>query len=118
MKIKCVYCQSEARQVKDGRTRSGSQQYRCRACERRYTPEPKQAGYPDEVRLRAVQMVADGMSYRQVGRQLGVVHRTVGLWVADYAAQLPAPEQPPQPIAVIEQDELFTFIGRKKSQST
>jgi hypothetical protein len=63
-------------------------------------------------------MYADGMSLRQVARHIGAVHRTVGLWAQAHAAQLPAAEQPPQPIAVIEQDELFTFIGHKKSPRT
>jgi transposase-like protein len=114
----CPYCQSESGQQKNGRTGSGSQQYWCKTCGRRYTPEPKQAGYPDAVRLQAVRMAADGLSLRQIGRHLGVVHRTVGLWVQAHAAQLPAAEQPPQPIAVSEQDELFTFIGSKKSRRT
>ena len=113
----CPYCHS-GEAVKDGRTPSGSQMMRCKGCGRRYTPEPKVHGYPDALRRQALRLYTDGLSFRQIGRHLGVAHRTVALWVKAPAAQLPAAAQPPQPLAIIEQDELFTFIGSKKSPPT
>jgi transposase-like protein len=115
---KCPYCQVEVHQMKAGRTEAGSQRYRCGVCQRRYTPEPKEHGYPDEMRQQAVKLYSDGMNYRRIGRQLGVDHVTVMLWVKAHADQLPA--QPPQPeqAGVIEMDELFTFVGQKKTKST
>jgi transposase-like protein len=113
----CPVCESNSVH-KAGRTRFGSQQWRCKACKRRFTPEPKAQGHPDPLRQQAVKLYADGMSLRQIARHLGVAHRSVGLWVQAHAAQLPPADQPPQPIAVIEQDELFTFVGSKKTSST
>jgi transposase-like protein len=82
-------------------------------CGRKYTPEPKQHGYPDEVRKQALQLYVDGMNLRRIGRHLGLHHRTVSLWVKASVANLP--ETPvPEEVKIAEMDELFTFIGNKK----
>ncbi|MFC1936506.1 helix-turn-helix domain-containing protein [Chloroflexota bacterium] len=48
---------------------------------RRYSPDPKQHGYPDEIRKQALQMYVDGMNFRRIGRHLGIHHSTVSMWV-------------------------------------
>lgn len=116
--MKCPYCQAEDHQMKAGRTEAGSQRYRCGRCQRRYTPEPKEHGYPNELRQQAIQLYADGMNYRQIGRQVGVDHVTVMLWVKAHADQLPSTPPQPSEVGVIELDELFTFVGTKKTKST
>ena len=86
-------------------------------CSRKYTPEPKEQGYSDEVRQRALQLYVDGVNLRRIGRILGLHHRTVSLWVKANAARLP--EAPvPKEVQTAEMDELFTFIGNKKTGST
>lgn len=115
----CPYCQRTENQVKAGRNKSGSQRYLCKVCQRKYTPEPKQQGYSKEVRHQALQMYVDGMNFRRIARTLGVAHRSVINWVNAHAAQLP--DRPPTPadeLEVNELDELFTFVGSKKTQST
>lgn len=86
-------------------------------CNRKYTPEPKERGYSEEVRLQALQMYVDGMNLRRIGRHLGIHHRTVSLWVKAHAARLPAAPLPEE-VQEAEMDELFTFIGDKKTGST
>ena len=68
------------------------------------------------MRQQAVRLYADGMNFRQIARQLIVNPQTVINWVNAYAASLP--EGPPLPaeVAVIDQDELFTFVGEKKTR--
>jgi hypothetical protein len=57
------------------------------------------------------------MNLRRIGRHLGIHHRTVTLWVQAHAASLP--EAPlPEEVKEAEMDELFTFIGNKKTGST
>jgi transposase len=114
---KCPHCQKTEHQHKTGKTEAGTQRYRCMFCNRKYSPEPKQQGYPDEIRKQALQMYVDGMNFRRIGRHLGLHHRTVSLWVKAYAANLtdlPMPEE----VKTAEMDELFTFIGDKKTGST
>ena len=114
---KCPYCQATTRQNKAGKTVSGSQRYRCMHCQRKYTPKPKQHGYSPDLRKRAVKMYVDGGNFRRIARHLGVNHQTVVNWVTAHAETLP--EAPvPENVNEAEMDELFTFIGSKKTQST
>jgi transposase-like protein len=112
----CPYCQSTVRQVKKGRTPSGSQRYRCRACGRTDTPAPVPQGYDAPTRQQALRLYADGINLRRIGRTLGVVHQTVANWVAAHADALPdQPPQPADPVETAELDELYTFVGDKKT---
>jgi transposase-like protein len=115
--ISCPHCQQTENQVKVGFNASGSQRYKCHNCNRKYTPNPKENGYPQEIRLQAVQMYVDGMNYRRIGRTLGVNHQSVINWVNAHVAQLPDdPPLPDSPLEVAELDELFTFVGAKKTK--
>ena len=73
--------------------------------------------YSDEMRLQAVKLSVDGMNYRRIARHLGVDHKTVINWVKAYVVQLPAAERP-EDVNNAEMDELFTFIGSKKTAFT
>jgi transposase-like protein len=86
-------------------------------CKRKYTPDPKPQGYPESLRKRASEMYVDGGNLRRIARQLKVHHRTVALWVSDHAEALPAAPMPSE-VKEAEMDELFTFIGDKKTKST
>lgn len=86
-------------------------------CDRKYTPEPKPKGYPAEVRKRALQLYVDGMNLRRIGRHLGLHHSTVSLWVEAHSSALPEPPVPDE-VKEAEMDELFTFIGDKKTKSS
>ena len=72
-------------------------------CQIKYTPEPKIHGYGDDVRKQALQMYVDGMNLRRIGRQLGINHRTVSLWVKASAASLPE--------ALQDADALVLLVG-------
>ena len=113
----CPKCHRTDRQNRAGKTGSGSQRYRCMYCRIKYTPEPKPWAYDESVRRKALALYVDGMNLRRIGRHLGIHHRTVSLWVKAQAAGL---SQPPVPEEVkeVEMDELFTFIGEKKNEST
>ena len=115
--MKCPHCHETTRQNKAGKTDAGSQRYRCMHCKRKYTPAPKLQGYPESLRKRAAEMYVDGMNLRKIGRQLKVHHRTVALWIVERAETSPNAPLPPE-VKEAEMDELFTFIGDKKTEST
>jgi len=69
------------------------------------------------MRKQALQLYVDGMNLRRIGRHLGIHHRTVSLWVKARAASLPEAPLPGE-VKEAEMDELFTFIGNKKTGST
>lgn len=115
--MRCPNCRSTKRQVKNGLNKSGSQKYLCQECSRIYTPEPKPNGYPDEIRLLAIRMYVEGNSYNAIARILKVNPQSVVNWVKHYTAKLPAAPVPSQP-KIAELDELYTYIGKKKTKST
>jgi len=115
--IPCIHCCSPAT-VKAGRNRSVTQRYQCAACRRYFTPLPKEQGHGASTHEQAVRLYLEGMSFRAIGRLLGVVHQSVANWVAAYAARVPTdPTDHPLPDAegegTVEVDELETFIGGK-----
>ena len=62
-------------------------------------------------------MYVDGINLRRIGRILGVNHQSVANWVKAHSEKLPVPPVPDQ-VENAELDELFTFIGDKKTKST
>jgi transposase-like protein len=115
--MNCPKCSATVKQYKIGTTSAGSQRYRCFICHCKYTPEKKPRGYAPALRKRAVQYYVDGLNLRRIARQLGVHHRTVSDWVKAHAESLPEPPMPEE-VKTAEMDELFTFIGQKKTEST
>jgi transposase-like protein len=115
--MKCPYCESQSKQYKAGQNRSGSQRYLCKDCQRHYTPEPNTNGYSDEIKHQAIRLYVDGMNLRRVARHLGVNHQSVANWVNAYATHLPDAPQP-EDVDIIEMDEVFTFLGEKKTRSS
>ena len=115
--MKCPKCRTSERQVKNGLNKSGSQKYRCRACGTVYTPEPHENGYPAAARLLAIRMYLEGSSYGSIGRVLKVNPQSVANWVSAYTAKLPKAPLP-EKVKKAELDELFTFVGKKKTKST
>ncbi len=96
-------------------TKAGSQRYKCKVCDRKYTPEPEEQGHDQATRLRVLKLYVDGNNLRRIARQVGVSHQTVANWVNAHAATLP--DEPPQAgneVEVVEMDELFTFVEAKK----
>ena len=115
--MQCPRCSARTKQYKIGFNRSGSRKYRCGVCERTYTPEPNKRGYPEALRLQAIKLYLEGNSLRSIGRILKVTHQSVSNWVEAYSKQLPKPDLSEKP-QVAELDELYTFIGNKKTSST
>lgn len=62
-------------------------------------------------------MYVDGAGLRRTGRQLGIHHQTVANWAKEESEHLPDTPVPAE-VKTAEFDELFTFIGDKKTGST
>jgi hypothetical protein len=78
-------------------------------------------GYGAAIREQAVKMVVDGANYRRTGRYLQVNHQSVINWVNAATADLKPEAAPRPPVGaedVVELDELYTFVGSKKTKST
>jgi len=99
---------------KAGRNPSGSQKYQCKICRRITTAERKLIGHDEQTRQMALRMVAEGMSRRKIGRVMGISAQSVSNWLAEYVKTLPEPAKPTT-TEVTELDELYTFVGDKKT---
>ena len=58
----------------------------------------------------------EGNSYGAVARILKIHPQSVANWVKDYVAGLP-PAPLPSKVKKAELDELYTFVGKKKTKS-
>ncbi len=65
----------------------------------------------------AIRMYVEGNSYHAISRILKVNPQSVVNWVKHYTTKLPAAPVPKKP-KVAELDELFTYVGKKKTKST
>ena len=111
----CPTCGATQDQVRDGRTGAGSQRMRCRQCNTRYTPQAHPHGYAANVRATALRMVSDGINLRRAARQLQVHHTTILHWKRQAAQHLPDTPAQPRMVHQVELDELYTFVGDKKT---
>ena len=64
----------------------------------------------------AIRMYVEGSSYGSIGRVLKVNPQSVANWVNQYTAKLP-PAPVPKKVRKAELDELYTYIGEKKTKS-
>ena len=65
----------------------------------------------------AIRMYVKGNSYRTIARILKVNPQSVVNWVKRYTEGLPNAPVPKRP-KVAELDELFTYVGQKKTKFT
>lgn len=64
-----------------------------------------------------MEMYVDGNNLRRIARHLKVALQTVACWVTDLAEALPHAPLPNE-VREAELDEMYTFIGDKKTKST
>jgi transposase-like protein len=81
MIVTCPYCRAVSGQVKAGFNASGSQRHLCRACRRKYTPEPRPRGHPTDVRLHAILLYSRGAPLRQIAALVGVSRQSILNWI-------------------------------------
>jgi transposase-like protein len=115
----CPFCNSNEKQIKSGKNRCGSQRYLCQECRKTYTPEPKQQGYGEEVKEKAVRMYVEGINFRRIGRLLAVNHQSVVNWVNQYHVRMCGKAEEKVILSkpeTIEMDELWTFVSEKKTK--
>jgi transposase-like protein len=115
--MECPKCGETKRQNKDGRTKAGSQRYRCKLCGFRYTPEPKEKGYEEEIRLQALRLYLDGVSLRGVSRILEVNHQSVANWVNTYAQHIPM-DLPPSVLEMAILDGIYTVPDTNRDNTS
>jgi transposase len=114
--LTCKHCGWE-KLVKHGLAR-GKQRYWCKGCSRHFVEGDKRVKESLVIkRALAVTLysLAKG-SFSMLGKVFGVSRALVYRWIKEEAALLPAPEVPGD-IREMEFDEMWHFIGSKKTSS-
>ncbi len=76
-------------------------------------------GHDPALKAQAIQLCLEGMSFRAIGRLLGVNYQSVINWLNAYHdQQLPQQVEDQTPAETIEIDELFTYVGKKSDKRT
>ena len=88
----------------------------CDTCHHYFTPHPKPNGYDASIREQAVKLYLEGMSFRGVGRALGVNFQSVINWFNAAHDALPHHVEDTSPTQNVEIDELFTYVGKKSAK--
>ena len=111
----CPKCESE-QIVKNGRTKAGKQKYHCKSCNAYGTLEPEEK-YTPERKAEILRAYQERSSLRGLSRTFGVARQTVTKWLAEKAETLPdeLPLDEPEPDDVLDLDELWSFVGSKKT---
>lgn len=111
----CPRCYNADEQIRDGKTPAGSQRMRCKLCGCRYTPDPKEHGYDEEVRLQALTLHFEEVSLREIGRLLDVNHQSIANWIKDYENYLPQ-ELPPSILEIAELDGYYVPPHKRRAE--
>lgn len=110
--MNCPKCQSTD-YCKDGIVK-GKQRYLCKACRYRYTVVKKSDVKSGELKRLALEMYLEGLGFRSIGRILKISYGTVYQWVKEWGSKVSLP-QSDQPIAVVELDEMHSYVWSKKT---
>lgn len=110
--MNCPRCQN-ADYCKDGIIK-GRQRYLCKRCKYRYTVERKSDVKSEDVRRLALEMYLEGLGFRSIGRILKISYGTVYQWVKEWGSKVSLP-QSEEPVALVELDEMHTYVGSKKT---
>ena len=113
----CTRCQS-LNIVKNGLTKQGKQKFHWHTCGAYGTLNPT-VKYPPERKEEIIRAYQERSSLRGLERIFGVSRQTVATWLKKKAEHLPPLEHTlveSEPDDVLELDELWSFMGKKKNK--
>jgi transposase len=112
----CPYCQSE-HLIKNGSS-YGVPKWKCKDCGRQTSFKPPR-GQPAWKKDTAVLLYTLGLSMNAIAQQLGVSTPSILNWIRSHAAtQAPRPQpEPGEEVVVMELDELWHFLKKKRTNS-
>jgi len=77
----CPKCKAMAAQINAGHSKTGRQRCLCKICNYKYSLNPKQHAYPQELRELAIKEYYSGVSARGVGKIHNMHHANVLIWI-------------------------------------
>jgi transposase-like protein len=110
--MKCPKCGSEEH-CKNGIVKC-RQRYKCKKCNYNYTVAKKSDVKSDATKRLAFEMYLEGLGFRAIGRILKISYVTVFQWVKKWGASFELPQRN-DAIAMVELDEMHTYVAQKKT---
>lgn len=110
--MKCAHCGSD-QLVMNGKSLHGNQRWLCRECGRS-CGETDRRRVPEEKRKAALQHYLEGIGQRATERLVGVSHNSVMNWVLKEVEGKALAAVHPDEVEIVEADELWSFVGKKK----
>ena len=110
----CIYCKSKNCVKKMGKNVSGSQRYIRKNCGKSFVLKPKKINYDEEFKKKAMKLYFEGNSSRAVARLLNIGINTCLRWIKAYSNKINPKNYKNERVEVIEMDELYSFISKKK----
>jgi transposase-like protein len=85
---KCPKCSSEGIWSAGFAIVNGSKKkrWKCKTCDYQFTKDTPQE-YPEELKLKAIKMLREGIGFRGIGRLLGISFETVRRWSKSFASR-------------------------------
>jgi len=111
---KCPRC-SSIDFVKHGRVNT-LQRYYCKSCKYNFTVAKMGKSLEKYYIVRALQLYLEGMGFRAIERIIGVSNVSVLNWIKKYGKNLESIRLDKTKDAIVEVDELCSFVGSKKNE--
>ena len=112
----CIYCKCKNCVIKKGKTKAGSQRYICKNCGKTFILKSNGRNYDEEFKKEAIRLYFEGNSSRAVGRILKIGKETCLRWIKSCSNKLKPKNYKNERVEVIEMDELYTFMSKKKTE--
>ena len=114
----CKFCRC-SEYVKNGFLR-GFQRYRCNSCHRNWTLKTS-PHYPQELKLKALQLYLEGLGFRSIGRFLNVSNTTVLYWMRQFSKQFQSESgvfkvRDLKSVPYIQIDEMWHWAQKKRAK--
>ena len=115
----CKSCASKER-VKNGKVR-GKQRWKCLTCGYNYTEGDRRKEWRTEkhpfLPTFSILLVGLGLSFRLTAKILGLSHVSVQRWFDSFTNHLEIKVPKPEEVQVIELDEMWHFIQKKRTNA-
>jgi len=112
IQVKCPYCHG-LKVVKNGKKKSGEQNFLCRCCGKQFQYHYQKAGCRPEMKELVLKMLVRNSGIRDIEAVLGIHRQTVLKWLNQAAAEREVkPRQ--QHYQQLQIDELWTFVKERK----
>lgn len=116
--IECRFCGSD-RVVKNGIIR-GKQRYKCKGCGKNQMLNDGRVKYSNKEKYMAVAMYLNNVGFRAIGRVMNIPFQIIHNWIrkAGELVERRANKESTisRNIAILEMDELYTYIQKKSGK--